>query len=254
MYLNEGFADYLSKPIESAKLEELLTKYLPPSLVLHRGDAGFEENGSWNGRERRLHSCGAAGELFTDVFDLNIEQALKNCGGKDVFKEAVKNFVEAIEEKSAAIESYAAEGDWKNYTVLVHALKSSARLIGAEALSEEAAKLEELGGREAADEIRALSPALLARYRAYLPRLAVLAGNPAAFAPADKEKSLISEERLREALEAMKEAVSAFDFDMADAIIAELDGYAMGADFAAKYAELRSAVQAVDAARVLALL
>ena len=32
-YLKVGFTDYLSKPIDSVKLEELLAKYLPPDKI-----------------------------------------------------------------------------------------------------------------------------------------------------------------------------------------------------------------------------
>ena len=47
------------------------------------------------------------------------------------------------------MQAYYEQKDWKQYSVFVHALKSSSRLIGAAVLSEEAAGLE-----KAADEGR----------------------------------------------------------------------------------------------------
>ena len=47
--------------------------------------------------------------------------------------------------------------DYKNYEILVHALKSTSRMIGATELSEKAKKLEELakaGGEEITDELQ----------------------------------------------------------------------------------------------------
>ena len=41
MYLEAGFADYLSKPIDSAKLESMISQMLPKEKVLHKGDEGF---------------------------------------------------------------------------------------------------------------------------------------------------------------------------------------------------------------------
>ena len=40
------------------------------------------------------------------------------------------------------------EEDWKNYTIMVHALKSTARMIGAMELSEKFYRLEQLGNAE----------------------------------------------------------------------------------------------------------
>ena len=34
MYLEKGFDDYLSKPIDGALLEQLLMKYLPPECII----------------------------------------------------------------------------------------------------------------------------------------------------------------------------------------------------------------------------
>ena len=50
-----------------------------------------------------------------------------------------------IEKNADELEKLLQEGDYENYTIKVHALKSSARLIGAEELSETARKLEAYG-------------------------------------------------------------------------------------------------------------
>ncbi len=256
MYLNEGFADYLSKPIESEKLEELLVKYLPSDLVLYSGDDGFiEKNADWDGIERRSHSCGAAGELFVDLFGLDIEEALKNCGSKDVFLDAVKSFAETIEEKANAIENYASLGDCKNYTILVHSLKSTSRLIGADDLSQKAKLLEEAGNREDIDKIKEDTPELLKLYRSYLPKLMHLCGklNEESLLEND-DKPLITTKELEEALKALKEVVSTFDFDTASNIIEELNNYTMIPDFKSQYKEICKALRSMDADRVLKLL
>ena len=187
MYLEAGFADYLTKPVDSAKLEQMLEKYLPEGLALHKGDEGFVENKD----EKKTSSEPArnsADPLIYEMFALDSSQALKNCGSTQIFVEAVRSFHEVIGEKSSKIEEFAAGGDWRNFTVLVHALKSSARLIGAMNLSEKSLELEKLGNEaESASEsaiqkINSLLPETLSLYRSYQEKLAPLCPHSASSA------------------------------------------------------------------------
>ena len=63
----------------------------------------------------------------------------------------LRDYAGNADEKAREIEGFYAAGDWKNYAILVHSLKSSSRMIGATALSEMAAKQEAAAdeGREA---------------------------------------------------------------------------------------------------------
>ena len=65
------------------------------------------------------------------------------------------------------IEEYEQNGDIENYTILVHALKSTSRLLGAIELSEKARMLEEAGDDNKIDEIKKGTPELLMLYRNY---------------------------------------------------------------------------------------
>ena len=60
-------------------------------------------------------------------------------------EKTLQQFYESITKKADEIERMLEEDDFENFTIKVHALKSSARLIGAEALSENARKLEDYG-------------------------------------------------------------------------------------------------------------
>ena len=256
MYLAAGFADYLSKPLDSKKLEAALQAYLPRELILRKGDKGFIErkDGKWNGIERRKINGSAGDALIEELFDIDINAALKNCGGKGTFMEAVRGFWDAIAEKSGLIDAYAEAEDWKNYTVLVHALKSSARLIGAEKLGEDAAYLEQCGDimlrtddGDHADtrlEIIRKTPKLLSDYRSYRAKLAPLCGGTA-----DEEaeaKPPITPAMLEDALSVLREAASVFDSATADALIAELENYSLPQDFAERYADIKKSIRSAD--------
>lgn len=265
-YKNAGFEDYLSKPIESKKLEAMLQEYLPEEKVLHKGDAGFTERTDGSAASAGADAQSAspvlpgamtaeAESLLKKIFGIDFSLALRNCGGADVFMDAAGNFYDAVDEKSGSIEEYARNGDWKNYTILVHALKSSARLIGAAELSDLAKELEAAGDEaqknssvDAAARIAEKTPALLADYRAYKAKLAPLLGKSAVAKPG------IARNQLDDALSALREVVSVFDFDSADSIIKELDGYEMSADFAHQFAQIKKAVRDVDQAKIMGLL
>ncbi len=254
MYLKAGFADYLSKPIDSKKLETALQTYLPKELLLHKGDKGFIEtkSGKWNGIERRKINGSAGDALIEELFDIDISVAIKNCGGKETFMEALHGFWDAIAEKSDLIERYAAEEDWKNYTVLVHALKSSARLIGAEELGDQAAYLEQCGdimlrtmeeeNGETKLEIERKTPKLLSDYRSYTAKLAPLCGGTVE----RQAKESITPAMLEDALSVLREAASVFDTATADALLVELDSYELPPDFAPRFKAIQTSVRGGD--------
>ena len=78
---------------------------------------------------------------------------------------------EAIGDKSDEIERFYTEEDWENYTIKVHALKSSARIIGAEELAGEALELEKAGKEGNIAYIREHHAAVVEDYRGYTDRL-----------------------------------------------------------------------------------
>ncbi len=279
MYLAAGFEGYLSKPIDGAKLEATLSQMLPAEKVLHEGDEGFEkhesakeESGTAGGGDAKNgglsgNDAVAISGIFEKKFGVNIADGMRNCGGAEIYMDAARNFYDAIEEKSADIEQFAATADWVNYTVLVHALKSSARLIGAGELSALAASLEAAGDKaksgeaDGISEIAEKTPLLLEQYRAYKPKLAPLfeeftGGGNASSQGQDNKPQLpeISTDEFMDAISALKEVVSAFDFGSADMIMDELSGYSIPADYADKFAEIKKAVKIVDQQTAMKLL
>ena len=81
-------------------------------------------------------------------------------------------------------------------------------------------------------------------------KLAPLVGKAAAA----EELPQIEQAKLDDALSALKEVVSVFDFDSADAIMEELAKYSMPQDFEEKYKKIKKAVQSVDHTAIMQLL
>ena len=59
-----------------------------------------------------------------------------------LYRTLLQQYAWDMQDKSNAVKSAFAAQDWPNYSVLVHSLKSSSRMIGAEELSKMAEKLE----------------------------------------------------------------------------------------------------------------
>ena len=262
MYISAGFDGYLTKPIDSALLESTIAEKLSKEKVLHKGDKGYLEDNSK--KEVSFVSETPLTSLFNELFCLDFATALKNCGSLETFKSTLCVFYKSIEEKSLEIESALAENDWDMFTIKVHALKSSARLIGAIELSEEAKFLEaasntlrsqcplsaETVSSGSIDEIKREGKNLLAHYRSYAELLSQFFKNEEKSEKKnDSEKSLLGEREFFEGLEAIKVAVDGSDFDGAEAIMSEMDNYLLPAVYREQYAELRRSVQNIDAGK-----
>ena len=281
MYLSVGFDGYLSKPVDGLKLEAVLSQMLPAEKVLKEGDEGFVKHEPVQGEGNAANGgaavgstglspndAGAVSKLFETKFGVNISEGLRNCSGAEIYMDAARNFYDAIEEKSADIEEFASVEDWTNYTVLVHALKSSARLIGAGELSSLAASLEaagdkaKTGAQDGIAEIKEKTLSLLEQYRAYRSKLAPLFEEFTASSKNGSHNQTVSNPQLpemplsefKEALSALKEVVSAFDFSSADMILGELAGYSIPAEYAEKFTEIKKAIKAVDQQKVINLI
>jgi len=233
--LSEGFANYMSKPVDPAKLEEMILNYLPKDLVTMSTDKEFEAADAEVAEEDK-----AAFADLLKITGIDINAAIERCGSAALAKDVMKDFWLAIDERAGAIEKYFTEKDIKNYTIYVHGLKSSARAVGALDLSDKAEYLESCGNSNNLDEINALTPELLSLYRSYIKRFEPL------FAEDDEQKPEISVEDLEGAFASIKEFVSASYFDSADDIMQMLDGYAIPEDYKDKYHDVKRLLAAVD--------
>ena len=253
-YIKEGFTDYLSKPVASEELEKMIVKYLPAEKVLHKGDAGFVDSKDERSSETSSVSIDLA-TFFFKRFKIDINDALKFCGGMDNFLSVAENFYEMIEDQAEKIKKFAEEQNVREYTVQVHALKNSARLMGAQDLSNRSLYLEKCGNEKNFDEIQALTPKLVEDYLAYKPLIGALLGKETGTCTVKEDtREEISQKDLQDALSALKDFIMAFDFNNADNIIAMLEEYRMPHDFQNKYEKIKHSLKAVDHDALMELL
>jgi len=235
MYVKEGFTNYMSKPVDPLKLEDMIMSYLPSFKVSRPGDKDFVSN-----EEKEEETDREAMQDILKINGVDVESAIARCGSAEVAKEVMKDFKLAIDERSGLIEKYESEGNIKNYTIYVHGLKSSARAIGALDLADRAEYLEQCGNDGNVDEIKKLTPELLELYRSYNSKLAVLTQEE------DIDKPEIDADELESAYASIKEFVSASYFDSADDIMKMLEEYRIPNEYAAKHSEIKRLMGAVD--------
>lgn len=176
-YLSEGFSDYLTKPIDSFALEKILMKYLPDDKI----ELISEEITETSEEDETV------AEAFAVLRSVGIEPkaGLKYCQDDEtLYKTLLTEYAYGEIEKAHNLQkSYEAE-NWHDYSIYVHALKSSSRMIGATALSVRAAKLEAAADNSDTGTINIEHAAMMEEYevltaviRSFLPKTETESGN-----------------------------------------------------------------------------
>jgi len=147
MYLENGFNDYLSKPVISSVLDEIIIKYLPDELVnidetIVKTVIQPEINDHEEGEKNMEH------ELSLEHY-LEIDKSIGMgfcMDDEDFYKEILSTFVSQATNFISQLEQYYNATDWGNYAIIAHSLKSNTRTIGAENFAELSLK-HELAGK-----------------------------------------------------------------------------------------------------------
>ncbi len=147
MFLSEGFDGFVSKPIEIEELERVLKQVLPKSSISYEFDDEEDKNAAEKESAAEAENVKKEEDVpFTEKLaesGIDTEAGLKYClGDEEFYSTLLLQFANEASEKKPALGKYFEDKDWGNYEIIVHALKSTAKMIGAMSLSEEALKLE----------------------------------------------------------------------------------------------------------------
>lgn len=211
-FLNAGMNGFVAKPIDFTRICNQLRLWLPKELVQ---EVSGEE-------ARKL--------LMNDISDSEIqpknpqtefsfEEGVKRCGSKAALMKTIRIFYRTIDSKANKIEQCLKEGLISDYVIEVHALKSSALLIGAVPLSEAAKELESYGKQGKTEALEEKTPDVLAMYRDFKNILKPYA---------DKEeaaKQEASDGEWIQALQQIHQCIEQFDLDGVDRIMEKLEEY-----------------------------
>ena len=245
-YIAAGFDDYLAKPINSGKLEDMLLAYLPKEKIkeAENREGAEEDDPACDGGELPEALAPLKGQDWIDL-----DAGVRNSCSVKAYMSLLKLFYESLDETADELERFCAEENIKDYTVKVHALKSSARLIGAADFGEEAQKLESAGKNGDWEYIRAHQEVFMAKYRSFKTPLS------AVFAEEKTEgKPVAGMELMADVYEKIRMAADDMDCDQLDRIFADMEEYRVPDSETALYEELRAASSRFDYEAILKLL
>jgi HPt (histidine-containing phosphotransfer) domain-containing protein len=242
LFINAGMNDFISKPIDSGRLNAILAKYLPPEKITvnfysasvrkPKHEYAADNEIVWSEDDRKIF------KEISLIDNLDPKEGITHTGNRieDYFK-VLRQFVNGVDENITKIKEYLQSEDWANYAILVHAYKGVLAIIGADKLSEYALHLETAAKNivEANDhpeninaakglkknlklcheETFPLCDAVVTLHDA-LEKTSLVDKTPV-------EKTAIDIPTLKEKLTALKAACELFKGDDADALSAELE-------------------------------
>ncbi len=137
-YIALGFSDYLTKPVAGRDLERMLIKYLPKEKVTTVMPSPKQEEDKNIALPDDISKLSEAG--------LDTAEGIRYSNGEiPVYRSVLGQFAREHDRKSLKLAEHYEKGQWEDYSILIHSVKSSARMIGAMKLSEAAAELESAG-------------------------------------------------------------------------------------------------------------
>lgn len=211
-FLNAGMNGFVAKPIDFARICNQLKLWLPKDLVR---DVPKEE------AKKLLADDLSDREIQPEdpQMGFSFEEGVKHCGSKAALMKTIRIFYRTIDSKANKIEQCLKEGLISDYVIEIHALKSSALLIGAVPLSEAAKELEDYGKQGKTEVLEEKTPDVLAMYRDFKNILKPYA---------DKEeaaKQEASDGEWIQALQQIHQCIEQFDLDGVDRIMEKLEEY-----------------------------
>jgi len=137
-FLENGFDDFLSKPIDSRQLNNMLKKYIRDT---------HPEEAMEVSQVLTPISKPKITELFMreiwGINELNVEIGLSRASGQaDMYYKFVSMFVKSLKREQKELAAFLEAQDMENFAILVHGLKSKLATIGAVNLNDMAQELE----------------------------------------------------------------------------------------------------------------
>jgi signal transduction histidine kinase/CheY-like chemotaxis protein len=220
MFLENGFNDFLSKPIEVTKLDALLKKWIPEGKRLKALKTASESS------ESQIP--------VPEIEGVDVAGGIARLGGSQRrYLDLLETFNRDAEAGFPLLEKEPDALSLRPFTTLVHALKSALANIGADRLSQMAALLEK-AGREA--DLFAIHDEL-PPFREELAVLVTRIREITASAQAGNSEKRI-ESDIGAALARLREALEAKDFDALDAALARLQALPLTGKIRADVSEL----------------
>lgn len=152
-YLDYGFNDYFSKPVQANRLDELLLKYLPKELV---STDSMPKQPIINDAVVTDTPVAPPQDASMDLLEIDKKTGLMYClDSESFYNEMLTDYCVQAQDYLGQLEDFFQNRDWKNYAILTHSLKTSSLNIGACNFSKLSLQHELAGNEENSDFIEA---------------------------------------------------------------------------------------------------
>ncbi len=162
MFKREGFDGFVAKPIEISELERTLRHILPKHAIRFKNSRSDEHDRAESEKDSvtaadsleqnasaeeaaQIEKADEEREPFAVLEELgvDIQTGLAYCmKDRDFYTELLVKYASEGEEKREKLDNFYEEKNWEDYRILVHAVKSTSKMIGAIEVSELAKALE----------------------------------------------------------------------------------------------------------------
>ncbi len=238
-FLGLGFSGFIAKPINPALLEQTIMDILPENL--YEKHAGEAETGA----------SSKAGDDLPVIEGVDTAYALTHIGSLEGVVAAMKQFVTVSESETKELGGYVdrlkeAGGDEEalaGFRIKVHAMKTSAALVGGLMVYGSAAQLE-MAARDAnVTGVVTLAPYFIDFWNLLRDRIAEFLSSRGE----EERREEIDREKLSSLVHQLETCMNAYDVKNADRILEELEKYGAVPEIESALPELRTAVANLDA-------
>jgi signal transduction histidine kinase/CheY-like chemotaxis protein len=225
MFLEKGFNDYISKPIKIAKLDEIVSRWIPAEKQIKAG----------TGIKREVVS-GAAGIFIPGV---DVKQGIAMTGGTEAgYRRVLSMFRKDAAARLSLFSAPPAGTELAAFAIQAHAIKGAAGTIGAAELSKEAAVLEAAGKAGDTETIGKTLPGFHGRLAEFIEALGKALAESGGTASGDESLPALNSQPVsnsppgipRPSLLSLKEALAARNMKETDRILGEMEQLPLGAE------------------------
>ena len=232
LFKEVGMNDFVAKPIDVKDLVTALKKWLPEEKIQPVEESTFA------GTEDGIN----ADILPVSIDGLDTGSAVRALGSAALYDKIAGEYYRSGEDKLNGIRKAYEDKDWPDYTIRVHALKSSSRQIGAIKLGDMAEELEKAGKAGDIDVIEKNTNSTLDEFGSLLDKLKSVYDT----GEDTSDKPMIDDETFDSLLKKLEHACDELDMDEMEDVSSALKEYNYIQDVQELIAKLHKAINDID--------
>lgn len=174
-YLQEGFDDYFTKPIDSSKLEAMIVSYLPDDKIIPASDDEIADEstevGAASGTTDMIpdetsdserdepdqlpapaHGESCIPDFVFSLLDINPMEGIKRCGSEKIYLNALVAFARSIRPTINTARGYIRAKNYDDLMITINSVKVASQMVGADRIYSIAQSIENDGTDHVSNE------------------------------------------------------------------------------------------------------